>query len=1314
MGGERGRGGAPATPQAAPAFQDLIQFSPGSGAEAPARKSQQAREHSPFQTPGAPRGPASDGAASVASSKQDARHGAEAPHPASRYMESAARRRLLADWIFTLTGHEVPTVSDQLFRRSLRSGEVLCYLAEALRPGSVPHVTAGPFGTHEEEEQAARANLATFCAAAVTMGLPEEMLFRMADLEGPGYAERPVVLDCLWELQRLDEEDNAPTNPDAQSPDDGSRGSSDDRHDNSPRSRSKSPHPRTPSPRGRAGSYAPAMASISELPPRPGGPPGTAASAPRSVPVATTPAPATPYEPSSPGKRAVQSLEKAVNDMRASQHTPATVGPPPRLATFDGAVSLDSDGVNDARAGLEPGMPAPEMCASPRALRDREGSASHTGASGARPPLERSPSANTAGMRRSMLFRRSTSLRDSMERRMWTPQGAGSLGSMDGLGPVMEQVITTLTKEYELKIADREHAVKDLQGQLDDLRERMVELEAGGGGGVSAGAARRPASAAAAARAASAAAPVDAAQVERAAEMRARQAALAAGLDAVTGEMCALKHALTSLQSWARDEAARLGRDLREASGAVASMALAASGYARAMAENRRLYNTIQDLRGQIRVMCRVRPVGTTGDPSEAVVHMQPSARPGEVLPEMVVSNPTTRGMKAFAFDQVFGPESTQEGVYAEIAPLVRSVMDGYNVCIFAYGQTGSGKTHTMSGPKGTVAGSPERGVNWRALDDLFALKETRAREMVYEISVQMLEIYNEQVRDLLSPEEAGGAQASRLPIRKAHKSGQNVPDATRVVVSSTEDVAVVMAAGEGARSFGETRMNERSSRSHCVVMVIVEGTNLVSNATSHACLNLIDLAGSERLGRSEAQGDRLRETQNINRSLSALGDVISALAAKQGHVPYRNSKLTHLLQDSLAGQAKTMMLMHVAPESSSHQETLSTCQFGTRVASVTLGRAGSNAGDGSAALLRQTLARAEEDLRDQREDNKQLKLKLKEERERARRLEAEVQRSAQIALKASEAAAAAKRLSSGATSARAALSRTTTSAGAPPRTITFGPRPTPRGAHGHAHGHGELKDPWGVDPEDTAHSDTSSVRSSSLERGSDVMEMPSVDVPARPVDSGASRSYGRGRPATADPAPGRTAPRVPKLALHGAMLGSEGPKSGGRPGSGGRPMSARGRGRTPRDTNTPGSVTGPAPQSVRVFRTRTDVSAQLSSRAAAQSARNRATQPAVAASAITPRGMPDSSARAIQQHVQRVKSARRVGAPTPAEVDVNLGVPVGAEHHEGGPRRVSSARGRLDSLQTYDAGARTLRGRSGRWSPGPAYRTTQPMRQFM
>ncbi|PSS03053.1 Kinesin-like protein [Actinidia chinensis var. chinensis] len=359
-------------------------------------------------------------------------------------------------------------------------------------------------------------------------------------------------------------------------------------------------------------------------------------------------------------------------------------------------------------------------------------------------------------------------------------------------------------------------------------------------------------------------------------------------------------------------------------------LAYAASGYQRVLEENRKLYNQVQDLKGSIRVYCRVRPflpgqpnsVSTVGHLDEGSISI--------ITPLKYVKD----GRKSFTFNKVFGPSATQEEVFSDTQPLIRSVLDGYNVCIFAYGQTGSGKTHTMIGPKELTQESV--GVNYRALSDLFLISEQRKDTISYEVSVQMIEIYNEQVRDLLATDVLN----KRLEIRNSGQKGVNVPDANLVPVYSTSDVIYLMNLGQKNRAVSATAMNDRSSRSHSCLMVHVQGRELTSGTTVRGCMHLIDLAGSERVDKSEVIGDRLKEAQHINKSLSALGDVISSLAQKNSHVPYRNSKLTQLLQDSLGGQAKTLMFIHISPEPDAVGETISTLKFAERVSAVELGAA--------------------------------------------------------------------------------------------------------------------------------------------------------------------------------------------------------------------------------------------------------------------------------------------------------------------------------------------------------------------------------------
>eukprot|EP00256_Glycine_max_P030771 XP_006574541.1 kinesin-like protein KIN-14I [Glycine max] len=399
------------------------------------------------------------------------------------------------------------------------------------------------------------------------------------------------------------------------------------------------------------------------------------------------------------------------------------------------------------------------------------------------------------------------------------------------------------------------------------------------------------------------------------------------------------KAGMQFLQMKFHEEFSNLGRH-------VHGLAHAASGYNRVLEENRKLYNQVQDLKGSIRVYCRVRPfLSAQANYSSTVNNIED----GTITINIPSKN--GKGHRSFNFNKVFGPSASQAEVFSDMQPLIRSVLDGFNVCIFAYGQTGSGKTHTMTGPKEITEKS--RGVNYRALSDLFLTADQRRDTFCYDVSVQMIEIYNEQVRDLLVTDGSN----KRLEIRSNSQRGLSVPDACLVPVSSTKDVIELMNLGQRNRAVGATALNDRSSRSHSCLTVHVQGRDLTSGTILRGCMHLVDLAGSERVDKSEATGDRLKEAQHINKSLSALGDVIASLAQKNQHVPYRNSKLTQLLQDSLGGQAKTLMFVHISPEVDAVGETISTLKFAERVATVELGAARVNKDGADVKELKEQIA---------------------------------------------------------------------------------------------------------------------------------------------------------------------------------------------------------------------------------------------------------------------------------------------------------------------------------------------------------------------
>ncbi|KAK9070716.1 hypothetical protein SSX86_011118 [Deinandra increscens subsp. villosa] len=344
--------------------------------------------------------------------------------------------------------------------------------------------------------------------------------------------------------------------------------------------------------------------------------------------------------------------------------------------------------------------------------------------------------------------------------------------------------------------------------------------------------------------------------------------------------------------------------------------------------KRRRLYNEVIELKGNIRVFCRCRPLNDEeiAKGSTSVVDFY-SAKENEL--KIKGSNSSE---KRFKFDHIFRPEDNQEAVFAQTSPLVVSVLDGFNMCIFVYGQTGTGKTFTMEGT------AENRGVNYRTLEELFTVSDKRSDIMRFQLYVSMLEVYNEKIKDLLV--EDSNQPAKKLEIKQSAEGTQEVPGLSQVPVYKTDEVWELLKSGSRVRSVGSTNANELSSRSHCLLRVTVLGENLVNGLRTRSHLWLIDLAGSERLGKIQVEGERLKESQFINKSLSALGDVISALASKTAHIPYRNSKLTHILQSSLGGDCNTIMFVQISPSSEDLGETICSLNFASRVRGIEHGPA--------------------------------------------------------------------------------------------------------------------------------------------------------------------------------------------------------------------------------------------------------------------------------------------------------------------------------------------------------------------------------------
>ncbi|KAM3877444.1 kinesin-like protein KIFC3 [Diretmus argenteus] len=351
--------------------------------------------------------------------------------------------------------------------------------------------------------------------------------------------------------------------------------------------------------------------------------------------------------------------------------------------------------------------------------------------------------------------------------------------------------------------------------------------------------------------------------------------------------------------------------------------------YKREMNLRKKCHNELVRLKGNIRVFCRVRPVSQEEQDAAEAKNMVSFDSEDDAALYL-----TNKGkVMTFELDKVFPPQATQEEVFQEVQSLVTSCIDGFNVCIFAYGQTGSGKTYTMEG----VAEDP--GINQRALRLLFSEVTEKAPDWDFNITVSMVEIYNETLRNLL-----GDGPGEKLDIKmNPDGSGQlYVPGLTEFNVQSPEDINRVFDLGHMNRATACTNLNEHSSRSHALLIITVTGYNATTGHRTQGKLNLVDLAGSERIAKSGAEGSRLREAQCINKSLSALGDVINALRSKHSHVPFRNSRLTYLLQDSLSGDNKTLMMVQVSPLVSNMSESVCSLKFAQRVRTIELGSAAS------------------------------------------------------------------------------------------------------------------------------------------------------------------------------------------------------------------------------------------------------------------------------------------------------------------------------------------------------------------------------------
>ncbi|KAM4529544.1 kinesin-like protein KIF25 [Fundulus diaphanus] len=426
--------------------------------------------------------------------------------------------------------------------------------------------------------------------------------------------------------------------------------------------------------------------------------------------------------------------------------------------------------------------------------------------------------------------------------------------------------------------------------------------------------------------------------------------------------------------------------------------------------KRKEIHNALVEVRGNIRVHCRVRPVLHFD-------HVQTS-NCGSASPDLVVHtmsddavmvNCLRTGMpvqqKMFEFERVHGPEDSQEAVFEEVKSLLTSLLDGYNVCIMAYGQTGSGKTHTMMGSQSLEAKSDmlqesQEGIIPKAAAELFRLISEKPAES-HTVEVSVMEVYNNEVYDLLARDEQGNAVGQRRDVITTSSGASQVPNLTYEPVQNAFEIMKILGGVLKLRAQCPTLIHADSSRSHLVVSLTIStkspnalalvrrlqrakkdmqsstckqwwsprsrranpparhsADELTVSPASSPCpspsfspclsprnsisathfrtkLQLVDLAGSECVGMTGVSGAALWEVSCINRSLSALSDVLGALAEQRPHVPYRNSKLTHLLQDAIGGDAKLLVMLCVSPTQRFITESLQSLAFGTRARQV-------------------------------------------------------------------------------------------------------------------------------------------------------------------------------------------------------------------------------------------------------------------------------------------------------------------------------------------------------------------------------------------
>eukprot|EP00770_Monocercomonoides_exilis_P008929 MONOS_8884.1-p1 / transcript=MONOS_8884.1 / gene=MONOS_8884 / organism=Monocercomonoides_exilis_PA203 / gene_product=kinesin 3 / transcript_product=kinesin 3 / location=Mono_scaffold00348:47159-48870(-) / protein_length=389 / sequence_SO=supercontig / SO=protein_coding / is_pseudo=false len=301
----------------------------------------------------------------------------------------------------------------------------------------------------------------------------------------------------------------------------------------------------------------------------------------------------------------------------------------------------------------------------------------------------------------------------------------------------------------------------------------------------------------------------------------------------------------------------------------------------------------------------------------------------------ITVVNPKDKSKKTFSFDYVYGTKTTQDQVFNDLGKLyLENCWNGFNCTLFAYGQTGAGKSYSMTGSND----SPDtRGIIPRGCEEMFRRIEANDNpDVSYEVKVSFLELYNEKLQDLLDPKSN-----KNIKIRESPTKGVYVENVVEELVESYKEIEEVLEEGEKSRTVAATNMNATSSRSHSVLTIFFTRNEVIEGKKTQkdSRINLVDLAGSERQAKTGATGQRLAEANAINKSLSALGNVITALAnqakGKNVFVPYRDSILTRMLQDSLGGNSKTIMIAAMSPASTNYDEGVSTLQYADRAKQI-------------------------------------------------------------------------------------------------------------------------------------------------------------------------------------------------------------------------------------------------------------------------------------------------------------------------------------------------------------------------------------------